>query len=464
MSNASNNTKWERVSYILFALPALLTFLLVFWIWTTLTISLSYKILFTICSAIPVLLIIGYIRNRRFANILLSISVLSALLLLGELIIRISILNGNATYLPYRKVLPGNTYQIPYFDRETARFDSIAGFRWSSEPTTVMKAGNGKLEYVNTFKGNNYGYHSKKNYLQNKLPGVYRIIVLGDSFTDAFFLQTPWPDRVEQMLNERNQPIELYSFSVNGGGILNWHSIFFREILHNFEFDAVILAIFGNNLNRDFFVMHHEKGSAKAMYFPDAPNYKIFSDVSKSTKGIPVILPKNTFSHFLDHYKNPLQWYEADLFSLNLLHHLVMKTLFRHGKQPDLSNLLANYIYSTGTDITDEDIIRKYGNHKISLLKEIITVCQENQKDITLVAIPERTGAILTMQKNPVQIATEVEHLSSMFGTRYWNGYSNYTGGNEKIIDTHFMASDGHWNQYGSDFFARYIYEALIKE
>jgi hypothetical protein len=56
---------------------------------------------------------------------------------------------------------------------------------------TVLK---GELEFDKTFKPNNLGYSSHRDYSYKKQDSTtYRIMVLGDSFSDACFSINPGP-------------------------------------------------------------------------------------------------------------------------------------------------------------------------------------------------------------------------------------------------------------------------------
>src|SRR5690606_19137181 len=96
----------------------------------------------------------------------------------------------------------------------------------------------------------------------------------GDSFTDGYFLRKNWVDQVNEMYRKDSIPIELYSFSVNGGGIRNWYQIYQNIIRSKFEFDGVIFAVFGNDLMRDFFVLHQDAEHELYKYYIHIPNQK----------------------------------------------------------------------------------------------------------------------------------------------------------------------------------------------
>ncbi|MCB9204916.1 MAG: hypothetical protein H6603_08065 [Flavobacteriales bacterium] len=117
----------------------------------------------------------------------------------------------------------------------------------------------GRLLSKGMLFGNNYGLPDKRDFLPHRSDStIFRIAVLGDSFTASQFTNRTWLECFEDSLN-RSLPdsIELLNFSVDGGGLANWHGIV-KHILvkDSFELDAVIYAVIGGDLGRTFHFRH----------------------------------------------------------------------------------------------------------------------------------------------------------------------------------------------------------------
>ncbi len=59
---------------------------------------------------------------------------------------------------------------------------------------------NGRVTHANTFRLNNIGLFSHKDYRLERQPGEYRIVVLGDEMTAATTVEVSWPDRLQDLL------------------------------------------------------------------------------------------------------------------------------------------------------------------------------------------------------------------------------------------------------------------------
>lgn len=122
-----------------------------------------------------------------------------------------------------------------------------------------------------------------------KPPGVFRILILGDSFAEA--LQVPledsFPRQIEALLNqkaERNIRFEVINTGVSGFGTDN-ELLFFRHEGYKYEPDLVLLAFMTNDvrnndyrlegsgawgMGKPYFVLH--EGELELRNFPHRPS------------------------------------------------------------------------------------------------------------------------------------------------------------------------------------------------
>ena len=139
-------------------------------------------------------------------------------------------------------------------------FDSEIGYRMSKTPARYGSiVSDGRLQSMGVLVGNNYGLPDKRTFFPKKPDStVTRIAVLGDSFTASQFTERGWLSFFQDSLNKTGtDSIELLNFSVDGGGLANWHGIMESIILKDeFDIDGVIYAICGDDLSRTFHYRH----------------------------------------------------------------------------------------------------------------------------------------------------------------------------------------------------------------
>lgn len=401
--------------------------------------------------------VIAGVLKEKTILYFLPVTAVAGVLLIMEVLLRLSLFLGWEP-LPHTSLKPAfplNHYQIPLFDRPAAVADSISGYRWADDSVSVLKISNNTIEYVNKFSGNEAGFHAGKQYVARKKAGAFRIAVLGDSFTDAFFLKTPWTEKWEQSLKARHPELEVYSFGINGGGIVNWHRLFFKELLPAYEVDALVLAIFGNNLARDFFTMHHNESFAYLKYFEGEPPKDLIHDLQQ-TKGMRNIVTHRHWERILHLYQTPSFWSSPTF----MIYHAIINGAYQWKKVLQYAEnenyLVKQYIQPSGEAPSAISIRTKYGE-KLKQLEEIIAACNSKNIDLYLFCVPEKEGALISSKGGMPQIAAELAYLSKEHQIPFWNGYLPYKEMEPSVIASHFMAPDGHWNQIGSDYFAAKI-------
>jgi hypothetical protein len=137
----------------------------------------------------------------------------------------------------------------------STRFDPIRGCYLTPHPArTAIVASNGRIETVGVVRGNNQGFPDRDDFQVKRGAGASRrYAVFGDSMTAAQFLARNWPDTTEDMAGDSQQPLELYNFSIFGGGLDNWKSVIVDHLdAEEYELDGVIFAVCCDDLHRAF--------------------------------------------------------------------------------------------------------------------------------------------------------------------------------------------------------------------
>ncbi len=344
-----------------------------------------------------------------------------------------------------------------YFNKPCATFDKRYGYRYLGDCRTV-RVTSGEVEFDNVFKVNRQGFVSSHDFSYRKTDSVAeRLLVFGDSFSSGIFLNKTWPDFVQELLNAKGIKTELYNFSIGGGGIMNWHQTFFSEVDTAYEYDGIVLAIFGDNLNRDFFIEHSgDSGIGYSGYFPTVPadeldfrrNFllKMKKEVAyKSDEWLTGYVKGNTGirlpgSRFLDFAYSRLQ----SGIKINSYEAIVRKWE-------------SDYFGIAPGSLDWDRMVAKYGRKKVDLLEEMIGHCKRKGKTVILASVPNRSGLKTNIQGNKSVSQREMELISEKFDLPLWDGYEAFRDIEESNLDEYYFKYDGHWKQKGSDRFAIYF-------
>ena len=188
--------------------------------------------------------------------------------------------------------------------------DLISGYRWLPGKTRTVRLHKGEVLYDNEFVANAQGYMSRHDFRHTKTPGSKRVAAFGDSFTAMVQIESPWPEQLERRLNSKAKVnCECYNFGINGAGLQNWNSIFFKELVPNYEFDAVIFAVFMENLSRPFSMACCKDGGTYFGRFPAPPqSFQEFetSYLPKMARGYEIVGDTELTQRIADHTR--WQW------------------------------------------------------------------------------------------------------------------------------------------------------------
>lgn len=330
------------------------------------------------------------------------------------------------------------------------KYDSVTGYRISPIPSRYGAVlSDGTLESIGVLKGNNRGFPDKRDFEPRKSnPQIKRIAVLGDSYTASQFTLRAWPDIAEDKINEiAVDSVVFMNFSVDGGGLANWHSIIRNVILaDSFQIDAVIFAVMGNDPDRKF------------MWKDDA--------LQNSSER------KLAFNYFTG-------WQQP-----------------RAGKYEDITDMMymPNYLIleSAEVDAIEKgtwayDLQRELKPYLIEKLKRTLAqidfkrmFLHRQRGSATTYFEPEQQALIADMSEILSQMHVPVLTLSlytdenrcSAFAALMHGFFISDEGFRQSIEayeeDSIYIRNDGHWKQKGAELYAAYIYkdiyEWLVKE
>jgi len=330
---------------------------------------------------------------------------------------------------------------------ETILFDAVRGYRITSQSARLARITHGTLEFQGVFKGNNQGFPDKDDFIPERQDeDTVRIGVFGDSFTSAQFIETNWPDRVEELFESRGKKVELLNFSVDGAGLANWWSILLRHVkTEGYQLDAVLFAVFEEpkfgDLYRGFTASDHRDSVARSFRFKDwNPDTwpKTYEEAKPHFNELPIhILTHEQFDGVLEgtwHPELPRPW---KFYGTRQL-----LTALGESKTPSQPNK-GRFEFGDGAQ---------------KLTREIAAHCDDNDLRTIVVRVPMRESVI---EQTPIM--ADIEKFSTMLNAEFVDGGSAFLGLDSEMIKEHFFPYDGHWNQKGSDLFAQFMSDEIAR-
>ena len=337
------------------------------------------------------------------------------------------------------------------FNKKSTKFDPIRGYRWLDQDIRYFKNRMGEVVFDNQFHPNNRGWIMQQDYSYKKRDSTTkRWMILGDSFVAGIMLKDNLPDRMQELINDSigKEKLELYSFGVDGGGIMNWYNILFKEIIPNYEFDGIIIAPYADNLYRDFMVMLIDKngymGRIDSVDFSDGPiDVKAF----KAIKPFDNVYSDEEIDYFKTQPFKPFDWpfkRQSKVFFKNLKHQ--------------------NKTNNAKAVTTIDQLKRKVGDKRFTQLDSMISWCTSNQKEIILASVPSIWELKGLQEGVKSSHQAEMDILAKEYELNYFDGYQVFDEFSEEELHEHWLRYDGHWNQKGSDKYAVDFTNYLTKQ
>jgi hypothetical protein len=349
--------------------------------------------------------------------------------------------------------LDRSSFSLTAVNEPCVSFDPDMGSRWHEGVCRFLRVTEGTLVFDQVFRGNNAGCVSDFDYPYRKASErTKRVIVFGDSFSIAHFLSVPWPDRVQELLNESkaSSSYEILNFSVDGGGLRNWHHTFFREIVPKYEFDAVIIASYVGNLAREFAIWHgDERGLA---YYPR---------MVKGFYGLRSDEEMNRIVEDLTLHRSGWQWPGLDFHAFRFFRSRLERALAQPRIRREYERL-REYTESVEPRslIPKRELENSYPH--LPLLWEMLEFSRERGVRVLISSIPHKKGVTKFARARGRRLnrhQRELLSIARLFGSDYFDGYRVFASifPPERILDDYWPPNDQHWNQGASDLFASHL-------
>jgi hypothetical protein len=342
--------------------------------------------------------------------------------------------------------------------------DTVAGYKLCGKKVRNTEIVDGKLVYDNHFTPNRQGYNSCKDYDSLKSKRVHRYMVFGDSFTAADFLQTPWPDHMnaDSIKLADSLHLQLYSFALDGFGLLNWYSVFFKEVAVNYDFDGVIFAVFGDDLSRDFVSANVEDSIC---YYHKAPVVPGNAEAFRQIRNVRIPFGKIASDPYIDRMieGNIRPEQSRSLYLCDLITS-IFRSRSEQGRRKEAMTDQAYSLNSGRQGVQNKaDFVARYSANRYQMLSEMMNWCRVHNKQVIITSIPHQQIVRENRDQNTSNVLqSELEFLSKEFGTWYYNAYPDFQKLDEQRLSDAYFKNDVHWNQEGSDYFAKNFTQFLI--
>ncbi|KPJ59034.1 MAG: hypothetical protein AMJ46_12815 [Latescibacteria bacterium DG_63] len=353
--------------------------------------------------------------------------------------------------LPDRKVT--NEVKRTFWSRPATIWDPVWGYKWSNQENRILRVAHGEIVADNRYKYNNYHQHCSFDYSPRKASAnIYRFVVLGNSFTNDIMLHMAWPETLHHLLNSRKEftkAFEVYSFPTDGGGLVNWHTTFKELIDKMFDYDALIIADWGDDLSRNW-----------AISFCNATELRWISvDLSerpKTQEEFETLLPQSKTLGYIQS-EEKIEALAQKLRDSADPRPMKPADYVKDGPRVELAP--DHYEFSK------EVFIRRYGEMRYVMLDEIIQICKSKEKAVIYSTLPTREGLIYLQNAGKKLMAqVQGEGLCKHFGIHFFDGFKAFEEiDSQSLIDFYWLKHDGHWNLGASIHYALKLAEWIFQ-
>jgi len=283
-------------------------------------------------------------------------------------------------------------------------------------------------------------------------------------------LRVPWPEQLERLLNRHGtEAYEVYSFAVDGGGLQNWHSIFFKEVLPHYQFDALLLAPYVDNLARPFSIACCKDGGGYFGRFAEPPRSLEEIDTAylpKMSRVQEIAATDQIDGHVTEETSWSWQWPGLRLRTPGAIAAMIQAARDNRKRQQEQARLNEMEAFTSEPDsFSRQDLEDHYGKGVIERWYLILDHCRDHGIPVLLCTVPSREGAMEFSRikgQGTCRFQGQVRSTAQLYGCPYFDGYQAFTEHcPETIRDKLWLKYDGHWAQEGADLFAEKLAEVV---
>lgn len=329
------------------------------------------------------------------------------------------------------------------------RFDPVSGYRLSNTPHRVTQFMDGQQAFLSWHKGNAQGFPDDDDFHPSRTDRqTRRIVVLGDSFTEAVAIEVNWPNQAQRLARARGHRVEFLNTALAGSGLANWWSIVTNMLdREDYELDAIVIAVYMDDLCRRF--LSSETRGYRAVQFGLARTWE------------PKHYPRTLEEARGGFASGPFYVVSTDEFDRLVARRRAPFRLALYGNARTFLTLLKLSV-SSDFDLTDPE--------RLKLVEDLATYVRQRKLRAYVAFIPPipngRSQDQLREWKSyyPIERNQDLERFVEHLGATLIDGTRMYGDRDSVAAMTLWNPSDGHFSQDGSDEFARLIVDTLEKD
>jgi len=330
---------------------------------------------------------------------------------------------------------------------KTVHFDPIRGYILTPQPSRWARISNGTVEFVAWLKGNSQGFPSRRDFSpQRPDSSTRRIAVFGDSFSAGDYLDTNWPDRTQALAEASGERLQLLNFSLDGIGLANWWSIVTRFVaVQNYELDGVVFVVFDNDLERKFWVAENHGARLTWRRCQDW-NPQTYPATVEQTASCPFTWKSYMISDHEFEQALSRKW---------------PPSIPRSELGPALATQIIDYM-DRWWDSKQESLWKTPGfdPQQAHLIEDIRLFISSRKLPVLVVYLPTRDRLVKSEFEDD-RHRVETMAFAKAIGARFVDGSGAFANMRSADVRKCFFPYDAHWNQTGSDRFAKFMLDLI---
>ena len=343
-----------------------------------------------------------------------------------------------------------NSYWVYEDSGRTVHFDPILGHRLATTPSRVAALSFGRVKFIGVLKGNSQGVQSRFDFGPERTsPGAKRVAIFGDSYTAGAEMEWNWPDRIHQAASDRGEPLDILNFSLDGWGLANWsHVVTHMLEPQNYELDALVFAVWNVDLDRKYHFSDHRGYDRWAGGHATSWDPETYPRTAEEARPLQKL---SDFTYIVSHeqFEQALRGEWAPpvtrQFRLHLTHAITAR-LARWLRQRDNSRPAPGPVaFDPGRERLIQDI-RRYA--------------EARHIPVLVVYLPTLDTAART--RAPGRAMEESKLFAKEIGGDFVDGRQAYANMTAAQLKNEWRTFDYHWNEAGSDRFAKFMHKILI--
>jgi len=345
------------------------------------------------------------------------------------------------------------------------QYDPIIGSRLSPENVrTAIILPSGVVESSAVIRGNNLGLPDEHDFLPQKPEGTKRrYAVFGGSYIAGLYLNRKYPDRLEELANQSGESVEFMNCCCEGSGLTNWW-LMTTKILdaQKFELNGVIFTVSEDNLYRGLLAMHDSYKRGWHTVYVNQIRTASAAEIPQTFEAAePLLYHMCIQDSFRRAPVFEKIWASAQTPDFRVPRNVLMPIrpyltwmLFTHigDKLPPTSSSLFGKPESGGN----------FDAMAISRIKDIRTFLASRQLPAIVIQLPPAPASEVP-SKFSEWIPNATLEFANRLGVPFWDGREAFRSMNDDEYSSLFLEKDPHWNQRGSDLFAKETHDHLLK-